>query len=222
MLYKQGMDVLTAGGEKVGSVKHIVMTPRTQEITDLVIERGFLLPEEKVLPLSWIAHINDNNQIILYKDKQDVEDLLPFREDTYVPADAEDATATMTPYPSTYYYYGLPGAVPFANYGGGLLTPTVPQYATATIQNIPEGTVALHIGADIISHDGQKVGSLEEVFTDDNGQNVTHILISKGIFVPSRKSIPTEWIDRVEERTVYLNIPSQMLNRLPDYDAIVT
>lgn len=218
MMYREGMAVLTAGGEKVGHVKYVVMTPRTQEITHLVIEKGFLLPEEKVMSLSWIARMNEHNDIILYKDKDDFETLPVFEEESYIPITGD--TPLDAPAPGAYYYYGMPGALPLHNSPTILNAP--PQYIVETRENIPEGTVALQIGADIISSDGQHVGHLDEIFTDDMGQNVTHFLISKGLFFPTRKSIPATWIDHVEEDWVHLSVSADLLKRLPDHDAVVT
>jgi uncharacterized protein YrrD len=218
MKYKAGMDVLTVGGHRVGRVKAVVMTPRTQEITHLVVERGFLLTEEKVLPLSWIAHVNEQDAVILYKDEDAFDTLPAFTAEAYVPAEEADSGVV---FPPAYYYYGGPGMLPLYD----IVEPNPSdeagrRYVETTVENIPDGTVALHMGAEVISRDDQHVGNVEQILADARGENATHFLISKGLFFHTRKLIPASWIDRVAENTVYLSVSAAVLDRLPDYDRV--
>lgn len=231
MQFKSGAAIYTADGQQVGTLKSVVMSPRDQQITNLVVERGFLFTQEKVLPLNWVAHTNDNGDIVLQTGHHDFDGLPAFEEQHYVSPEAgynanesgvsDSTNLGSTAVPPALYYTGAPGYYPINygyTYGGGAAAPGLPRYVTETVQNIPEGTVALSINANVFTRDDHNVGKVDEVFTDDQG-NATHFVISKGLLFTTRKLIPTDWIDRVESDGVRLSVNRDLLDRLGDYDA---
>jgi sporulation protein YlmC with PRC-barrel domain len=50
MRIKEGDRVETYHGEKVGTVSRVVIDPRNKEITNIVVGKGFLFKEDRVLP----------------------------------------------------------------------------------------------------------------------------------------------------------------------------
>jgi len=44
---KEGMSVVTPGGEEVGKINRFILDPVTNEVTHVVIERGWLLRRTK-------------------------------------------------------------------------------------------------------------------------------------------------------------------------------
>ncbi|MDX2161532.1 MAG: PRC-barrel domain-containing protein [bacterium] len=246
MQVKHGAVVLTADGERLGRVKSVVMTPRTQEITDLVIERGFLFTEERVLPIRWIARTDDDGNLILNDGEGQIDQLPRFEESQYISdedlseyqrieygAQGEPTPDTVSgAVPPAYYFYGTPGVFPpyysffgYPDMGAGALPryTAMPDAAGAdaggvqTVQNIPDGTVALPIGAEVISRDGERVGTLERLFTSQHEDRVSHILISQGLLGQTRKLIPTDWIHTVDAH-VHLNVPTRLVERLETYN----
>lgn len=217
MKFKADASVYTLDGKKVGRIKHFVMTPRTQEVSHLIVERGFLLTEEKVLPLDWIIRTEENGDVFLREDKTSFKELPTYEDTLYIPReDAEDETRTPDALPDTLYYYGNPGYAPI----GYTYPPTADlaqRYVTKRVDNIPDGTVALNVGAEVISRDDKSVGRLEEVISLGDG-TATHFLIAKGLFFQTRKLVPTEWIVRVDGERVYLSVSANQLEKLPDYD----
>ncbi|MDZ4763434.1 MAG: PRC-barrel domain-containing protein [Chloroflexota bacterium] len=216
MEFKSGAMVYTNDSRKVGRIKHVVMTPHTQSVTALVIERGFLVREEKVLPLDWIDRIDADGAVMLHEDKRAFNDLPAFEQTFYVPRtnDVPD---------DVYYYYGNPGYLGNTGYAPvygafpAVIDP-LPNRVEKTVENIPEDTVALEIGAEVTSRDDQHVGKLEEIITNSGTHQSTHFLISKGLFFQTRKLVPTDWIERVESKHVFLSVDAKLLERLPDYD----
>jgi uncharacterized protein YrrD len=221
MHFKMGADVHTADGTHVGRVKSVVVTPNTQEVIGLVVERGFLFTEEKVLPFSWVDRVeaDDNHRVILTKLKHNFDSLPPFEEKLYVPREEFDQANVDNAIIPAYYPYGAPGYYP-SYFASGFVAadPNVdPDYVQTTIENIPDDAVAVKTGARVFSSDDKNVGSIEQVFTSDSGR-ATHILISKGWFFTTRKLVPTSWISTTTENEVNLSVSSGMLDRLPDYD----
>ncbi len=220
--YRRGMAVVTAAGEQVGHVKDLVVTPRAHNITHLVIGRGFMFTEEKVMPVNWISG-NDGDKLILNTEKTKFDQLPNFKEQEYIQAPANvrepalnyDELVSSSPVnPSNLYYLGAPGIVPatgiLADFNG-------PIYISRETKNIPEGASVLDVGGRVISQDKQHVGNLEQVVTSDKGV-ITHFMMSKGLLFKTHKLVPADWIDYVENNTIHLLVPTETLQNLPDYD----
>jgi sporulation protein YlmC with PRC-barrel domain len=54
---KEGTQVISADGERVGDVEEIFVDEEDDSITHLLISRGFLFKEERFVPVSWIDGI---------------------------------------------------------------------------------------------------------------------------------------------------------------------
>jgi hypothetical protein len=114
-----------------------------------------------------------------------------------------------------YYWYptqpdtgiGFPG-VARAPYSGP---------STEKHRNIPEDTVPLKEGTEILSSDDKHVGNVERLFVQTDSNKVTHFLISQGVLFQDRKLIPAHWVKSVDEDRVSLAVSSELLERLPSY-----
>ena len=54
---KEGVQVISADGERVGDVQEVFVDEEDDSITHLLISRGFLFKEERFVPVSWIDGI---------------------------------------------------------------------------------------------------------------------------------------------------------------------
>jgi uncharacterized protein YrrD len=218
MQFKEGTTVVTADGQEVGDLDRIVLNPSTEKVTHLVVRKGLLLPEDKLVPLDLVDAITED-QIALKETVAALSDLTDFEETYYLSYPEEGAKR---PVPADYarpvYWYPPPGTpwwgFPASPYIGFTDTPPV----TEVEQNIPEGTVALQEGADVISADGKHVGDVEQIFTETETNRATHFLISQGLLLKEKKLVPTAWIDTIGERAVSLVVKSDFLDNLPEYE----
>ena len=211
MQFKDGAKVYTADGDQVGRIDRVVIDPRTNEVTHVVVRKGFLFTEDKVVPLDLIVGATDE-VVTLREDASDLDSLPPFEESHYLPLDPVD----IPPVYSADLAAPLYAYPPFG--GAWYGSPVYPEitYTARTEQNIPEGTVGLKEGAKVVSADDDHVGNVERVFTV--GDHATHLLISHGLLVKEKKLIPTTWISSITEDEVTLGVNSGMLERLPAYE----
>jgi uncharacterized protein YrrD len=221
MRFEQGADVYTAQGDKVGEIDRVVIDPKTNEVTHVMIKKGFLLPVDKVVPISLIGPIVDDH-VTLRKNAGDLESLPNFKETHYISVDEEDveeAAEQGQAHPLLWY---PPVGASWWNTGGYLGFPgifyPIPPYVVGTKRNIPEGTVALKEGAKVISMDDKHVGNVETVLTDSEENRATHLVISKGLFSKQRKLIPTSWVSIVMADEIHLAVDSHVIARLREYD----
>jgi len=66
-------------------------------------------------------------------------------------------------------------------------------------------------GVKVISNDGQTLGTLERVITDPKTDRITHLVISRGLLMKSRKLIPVYWLGDVFNEQVHLSVGARLL-----------
>src|SRR6185295_6628330 len=96
MQFKQGANVSTYDGKYVGNVDRVVLNPKTKEVTHIVVRKGFLFSEDKIVPLSVIASATDQG-VMLRQDAGNLDDLPPFEETHYVGLDEEETRTAAYP-----------------------------------------------------------------------------------------------------------------------------
>src|SRR6059058_2366295 len=88
MQFNQDTPVVTADGQEIGRVDRVVVEPDNQEVTDIVVRKGVLLPEDKVIPIELIKSATPD-LVTLILDAAHAQSLLPFEELHYLASDEE-------------------------------------------------------------------------------------------------------------------------------------
>lgn len=210
MRFVKGADVFTATGEKLGTISRVVIDAKTRDVTDLVVERGALLKDEKVIPVG-LVDLENEDRIILRETNQSIDDFLDYETTHYVPLDQAGV-----PYENIEADYWYPPAN-FQTPTGGMLPGIRPDYVLETEASIPEGRVAIAEGAQVISADDKHIGNVEQVITNSETNNVTHFVVGKGILLKEHKLVPSHWVTSVDESKIYLSVEARLFDRLPDY-----
>jgi uncharacterized protein YrrD len=215
MELKEGTSVFTQSGEQVGKINRFVLDPATNEVTHIVVQKGWLLPEDKVVPVAMITSTTEE-RVVLDQKIEDFDQLPPFEETHFVELTDGDIRPSDFPnYAPAYYWYPPSGYIGYPGFGPGYYG----WPPTETTRNIPADTVPLKEGADVISSDGKHVGDVERLFVNTESNKATHFLISEGLLFKDRKLIPAHWIRSVEEDKIHLAVPSRLLERLPKYQS---
>jgi uncharacterized protein YrrD len=216
MQFKEGTHVYTADQKEVGTVDRVVIDPNTNEITHIVVRKGWLFTEDKVVPTTLIdMAIEDRVQ--LRAGVQNLDDLPPFEEAYYVtPGDGTEG-AYGAGYARPLYWNPPIGAAWTGYYGGYYGYPLAP-YVAFTEQNIPEGTVGLKEGARVTSADGENVGHVERVFTNDELNRATHLLVAEGWLFKEKRLVPVDWVRSVDEDEIHLSVNARTLESVPAYE----
>jgi uncharacterized protein YrrD len=214
MEIKNGADVLTHEGDKVGTVNRVVIDPRTKEVTHLVVEKGFLFTTDKVIPVGAVEREMED-QLVLSQGSRDYSEYPDYEETTYVPLydqtlDADDVALTS---PMPVYWYPPVGSVGRFE-SGGMYFPFKEESET----NIPEGTVALQEGAEVLDSGGESIGRVRKIFTYEDTGVMTHFVLERGSMLnKNRVVVPMDWVREIGEDSVRLAVPELVLNELPEY-----
>jgi uncharacterized protein YrrD len=205
ILFQKKADVMTAHGKTIGSLERVVLNPETKVITDVVVRTGTIFDrEDKVVPIDLVAETTDYH--VLLRDKAgELDAFPPFEERHLVDANAETDQPPEKVAPVVYGYPEL---------GPSVLPAPGEEFVTQIEQNIPEGTVAMKEGAKVITIEGEHVGNVERVLADSSVDQVTHLLISRGLFMKETKLIPISWVMMLGEDNVHLRVKKDSVEEL--------
>lgn len=212
MRFEKGTEVFTAAGDKIGTISRIVIDARTGDVTDVVVERGVLSKNEKVIPVG-LVDLENQDRLLLRETNQNVDDFLDYETTHYVPV--EHAGAPYENVEANYWYppVNFQMQVPRA----GLVSEVVPDQVPQTETSIPEGRIVITEGAQVVSADDQHVGNVEQVVTSSEGKTITHFVIGKGFLLREHKLVPAAWVSSMEDQKIRLSVESRLFDRLPDY-----
>lgn len=212
MRIKLGAKVVAENDEKVGEIEKVVIDPKTEEITHVVIRKGFLFSEDKLVPVSLLG-IADEDEIRLRAPQEEIELLPDFESRKFLLySDLDEAYKQERGYATPVIMYPPAG---LGHVGMGM--PAQPPLVAKVEENIPEDSVAIQDGADVIGMEGEKVGEVEEVFIDPELDQANYILVSKGFILKERKLVPMDWVQELKEGKIHLAVNTKIIEQLPDY-----
>ncbi len=212
MKLKEKAVVVTWKGKKVGRVDRVVIDPRTNEVTDVVVRKGLIFTDDKVIPVDLIDRTTED-RVILKKTVTDLDDLPDFEETHYVPMDQADPAEQAGFIRPMAWYYPFPGEGWWGTYPGY----GRPPYVVSTEENIPEGTVPIKEGSKVLAKNGESVGDVEAIYTEPTENRVTHVLIANGLLSKEQKLIPTTWVGEISENEIRLSVTKTFVDQLPSY-----
>lgn len=214
MQLQKKANVIAANGQSIGRIDRVVLNPVTKVITNIVVHKSALFnKEDKVVPITLVAETTED-QIVLRGEAGELDSFPPFEERRVVAEkpDEEPSQSMNTPQPVN---YGIPGVSP------AFVPPPGDQFITQIEQNIPEGTVAMKEGAKVVSSEGEHVGNVERVFADTSIDQITHLLVSRGMFVKEAKLVPVKWVMTMGEDEVHLRVKKDSVEELEDVSIAV-
>jgi uncharacterized protein YrrD len=213
MQFRENASVRTPDGEKIGEVDRVVLDPQTKEVTHLVAEKGFLFTTEKVVPMNLVGRATED-EVTLSVNGLDFDSLPDFEESHYIAAEVQPRRRQPPKTTTVRSLYSYP---PVDDPHQGANAYGVPEYVKTVTRNVPKGSVALQIGANVYDPNGEQMGEVEQVMMDGQAGRATHLLLSEGLFMKERKLIPTTWITHVQDNEVHLSVDSDFVDSLPEY-----
>lgn len=196
MEFREGASVYTSDGKEAGRLHRVVIHPETNEVTHIVVQRGLFNKEDKVVPVVNVASATQD-EVHLQCSGEELNEMPPLKIAQFVSS-------------------GTPSGNSFTSVAAGFHTGQGPdRYVEQVRRTIPDELVALKEGAPVVSVDNERVGHVERVVTHPEDGQVTHFIISQGLLRKVRKSVPIEWVSRLYDDEVYLDVDTQHLEDLP-------
>lgn len=212
MQFKEGTTIKTSDGEKVGEVARLVIDPVLQDVTHVIVEKGFLFKQDHVIPIELFEEITDE-QLQLKAVVDELEDFPEYQEDYYVaPKGYQDMPYVDWSMEPLLYY------PPVRQESFVDTDVDSPHGEERTSRNIPEGNIVVREGTKVFTLEDEHAGDVEKIFTDNQGK-ITHILLSKGFLFKTERLIPVGWVRQLRDDEIKLYVRSEVIEDLPDYDA---
>lgn len=206
-----GKDVIASDGEKIGKVDRLVLNSETNDLSKFIVHKGMFWNEDKIVDLDLVSEVDAEGNIHL-KVPSDDEDTMPaFVEETHRVATDEEMNSLdygsfvgTAPYAPIMFAPGgtggqyRPGSGPFfdnADSGGTLEQRT----------NLPEDSMTIDKGTDVVGSDGGKVGEVEEIIMDANG-TTTGFVVKSGFIFTKDVHIPMDIVDHISGVHIALKI----------------
>jgi uncharacterized protein YrrD len=216
MHFTKNCDVVTHDKKIVGRIDRVVMDPATDEVSHLVVKKGILFTEDRVVPITDIETTGEKTVVL--KKTAEPDEYPEFDETHYVPnAGVEDFNRRQTDEARQLLWYHSAVKAPYLK-SAPYPVDHKPLYYKKTHRNIPDDAVALEEGADVTDTDGKQLGTIKDIYAEPDTFKVTHLLVSSGLIKQDRKLVPVNWIQDIVEDAVQLHINSRVFESLPDAD----
>ncbi|HKP53954.1 MAG TPA: BON domain-containing protein [Chloroflexia bacterium] len=202
------------GDEQIGTVEKVVISPKTREVTHLLVHRGplRLLHNDVMVPIAAVSAASEAT-VRLSAPVDMLNRMAGHDERDYI-----TPAAKWEP-PGVYKRDDVLFALPPASPATALYTPpplvSRSEGRTEETQTEPEGVV---IGTDtkVEAADGP-IGSIDRVLLDPDTGRVTHFVVRKGQFLTKHVLVPVDWAAEITPERISLAVDREQLAYLPEY-----
>jgi len=202
-----GKPVLSSDGTYLGKVDRLVLDPATREFIEIVVHRGFLFSTDRIIEQPFINRVDADGVVWLNVTALRAKSLPIFYEHEYVVPTPEDASAAAFP-----VQLGVSGGsystMPIlwrSSYSGRGYDPASrmmfepPSISPAAIEvrsNLPDNSVVLDRGTDVVCKDGEKLGTVIDVVYGDHSE-LEAIVVGTGFRHLHRVYIPAALVESI-------------------------
>ncbi len=203
-MYRIGADVYCTDG-RAGKLIKVVMDPHTKRVTDLIVEKGFLQKEDRVIPVWAVAEANEA-RIQLAVSSRELQEFPRYREAEF-----------RVPVPGwqTDPHYGPEEVVHWATRYGIPIELMRPAIRQRVKQGVDVERPVIGRGTRVYNVDGT-IGHIDHLLVNRVTGEITHLVVRKGLF-PRRLVIPMELVKRVSDEGVYVHATREELSRLTQH-----
>jgi sporulation protein YlmC with PRC-barrel domain len=176
-----------------GRSTYIVLNPKTEEITHLVVREKSFPYLERLVPMALVAETTPHH-IRLRCTKEKLAKQQPFLETDYVEVNIPQ-------------YIAGPYVMPIEE----------AHFETLQVEErvVPPGEIAMVRGAHVKATDG-RVGQVDEFLVDPTNERITHLVLREGhLWGQKDVTVPVSEIDHIDEDTVYLKLDKRGVEALP-------
>lgn len=210
-----GAPVYGPDGNKIGEISYVVCDGQTQQVTHVVVSKGWLLPRDIVVALADVETA-EPDAVRLRLDAHQLEQQPDFIAEHYVAPDAGEAVPGAYPATAVRYQPIMPRMGMSWYAPSELLAP--PPMVDATV-NVPPGSVTLDDGMDVWAGD-DKVGTLAGVRIHPRTEQVTHLVVSSGGLLAEERLVARRAVATVDAQGIHLALTPDELRRLPQVDKV--
>lgn len=214
-----GKPVIGSDGKKVGTVDRLVIDADTQEIRQIIVQQGSFLSKDRIVDRPLIERVDQDGALHLNTDSGMVDQLPEFFEAQYIIPRQEDQLRWMPQAWTNSSGVGAPILfAPGGEIGHGYNAergydrdasfmepaPVTPPL-TETESNLRSDTVMIDKGTDVVDKGGDKIGTVDEIIYDADG-NVEGFVVKEGFIFHHNVRVPADWVESMTPDAVKLRV----------------
>jgi sporulation protein YlmC with PRC-barrel domain len=205
-----GKHLRSSDGKLFGAVDGVVLDPVTNEITYLVLDRGFI-PGKKLVDIGFVVE-TDGHGTVLSIPADQVEHLPNFVRERYVQAHPtttmagpEDQLSTLGAIGTVWLPAGVhAGDIHMIGDDGRYAVPSASGVVIQDVSSVPESSVTITEGTAVVGSDGHKIGHVDELLLD--GDRIIGFVVKTGVAFPHDVRVPMEWVAGIAHDHIRLNL----------------
>ena len=188
-----------------GRLSMVVVDPHTQRVTDLIVEKGFLLTTDRVLPIDRVDRASAEG-IYLTLAGEDLEDYPEYREFEFKePAPDFQAGG-----------YDLGNVRCWQNrYNLACEEPVIPMVRKRVREGVSSELAVIERGTPV-KNAQDTVGHVDHVLVSPTSREITHLVIRKGL-VPYYPILPISEVREVSDEAVTVDLTNDQVKGLVRY-----
>ncbi len=191
---------------RCGRLSRVVVDPSTDRVTALIVEKGFLQREDRVIPVAAVKATADD-EIVLGIHSSALPGFQKYREvDFRVPIEGWDNGK----YQPEYTRYSV------SPYEGVIGAGVVPSRRYRFHEGVPFDQKVVGRGTKVRDADGS-LGEVDHVLVDCVGQHITHVVVRQGI-LGDYVIVPVDAIVEVDASGILLTLARGEVRALPRYE----
>ncbi len=211
MRIDMGMDVLSANGDKLGTVEKVVLDSETKNIHKIIVSSGLINKHHKLVDIDMVQGDGDGLRTDLTQSQFD--ELPDFVQERFTTVDRDEYGALPFALPNPggagFYLYGAPNVG--RGYEGAQDSFFDAAPADAPIvedrSNIPNTDIIISEGTDVVGSDGEKIGTVDEIVYAEDGA-LSGFVVKAGFLLTHDVRVPINWVAETGEQHIRLNVPA--------------
>jgi uncharacterized protein YrrD len=188
--------------EECGKLAGLVVEPETQQVTNLIVEQGFLMHQARVVPIAVVQSALED-KVYLSISSSEFDQYPVYRVTEY----EKPVTGLEQPTTEVLTSYGLYGTS----------APTVPTIKEKIREGIPYGQSVIVRDMPVNNIDG-KIGKVVRVVVGREHQEITHLVVQRGLLFHEQFVMPGSMIESIDDEGILVTGRDEALQQLPRYE----
>jgi uncharacterized protein YrrD len=180
-----------------GKLVGVVTDPDTQQVTELIIQKGFLPAKKHILPFSVVEKATKEG--VFLSISHEVVETYP----EYKVVDYEMPAPDVQP---TSYQMA----------DGTRVNAPIPTVRRRIRKGIEAGREVIERGVPV-RNSAERLGTIDHCIVDGESDEITHLVLRQGLLFPTHPVIPFLLVQEVTSNGIFVNISKEKLETLPQY-----
>ena len=205
--FKIGAEVRCQDG-KCGELLKVVANPETGEITDLIVQKGLLLKEDRVIPMDKVLETSED-EIQLDIPADQLEDFKRYRKYAYRVLKPEQGE--FSSFQKGQVMMHTPLGAPY----GSLTGMVIPMFRHVVHEGIPEKETVVEQGT-LVSNQDKQLGRVSHTLVDTETGRLQSLVVDRGM-LEGAVIVSRDDVREINAEEITVNLSEEEFNEQPRF-----